>query len=608
MNICLCIILLIHKQIVSLHLRLHQRKFELMEYKNVKNTILLVFFFTVYTPLFAQQVYLFQGRIVTVDSLMYHYETEDAIKKIERLAEQPDKNLSQKEQSQYQLGLALLKAKIYDRNFEQGKALVVLLDILEKSTAEEFHKITAETYLLMAQVKRNGNDLKEDEKFLNLAQKAIEEHKFDELYSNYYYQKASSLRMKSDFTGVIENAGKALKYGEKYQNAEDIANACTMLGGGYAGKGDKQQAIRNFKRVIPHYQKTNNYTFVAMMYRNIAREYFKQSEFKDAHTYIDSAYLYYDKMSYFYKEFLPLMRLDLYAEEKKWDSAFAYMKDFHNLSFQNLQIREASKIKDVTEKYDNDTKATEIKEKNRQMIWIGTLLAVIAIASVLLFRKNREISRKNKVINKQLAELSKTLDQKQMLLSELQHRVKNNLQHVISILEIQKESVDFNNIDELIRENQNRIHSMALLHKKLNVSDNVNDVDVKRYVTELSELVKESYDNHKKKINLYVKCELQTMSIEKALPIGLIITELVSNSMKHAFKKRSVGIINIELTKNEETGNKELYYADNGEGFDFNAKNEKGLGQEIIKGLIDQLNGKIELKSHNGFELRMYFI
>ncbi len=573
----------------------------------LKITLLVVFFFTVYTPLFAQQVYLFNGKIVTVDSLMYHYETEDAIKQIELLAKQPDKKLSKKEQRQFQLELALLKAKIYDRNFEQGKALLLLLDILEKSSADKFHNISAATYLLLAQVKRNGNDLKEEEKYLNLAQNAIAEHKFDELYSSYYYQKASSLRMKSDFAGVIENAGKALEYGEKYRNAEDIANACTMLGGGYAGKGDKQQAIDYFKRIIPYYRNTNNYTFLAMMYRNISREYFKHKELQEAHIYIDSAYLYYDKMSYFYKEFLPLMRLDLYSEEKKWDSAFMYLEDFHNLSFFNLQSREASKIKDITEKYDNDKKNAEIKDKNRQMIWIGSMFAVIALASVLLYRNNREISRKNKVINRQLAELSKTLDQKQVLLSELQHRVKNNLQHVISILEIQKESVDFNNIDELIRGNQNRIHSMALLHKKLNLSDNVNDVDLKRYVTELSELVKESYDNHKKKIHLNVKCEVEKMSIEKALPIGLIITELVSNSMKHAFNKRSVGIINIELTTNEATGNNQLYYSDNGEGFDFNATNEKGLGQEIIKGLIDQLNGTIEAKSHHGFELRVYF-
>lgn len=552
----------------------------------------------------AQQLYFMQGKTVQVDSLMYHYKTEDAIKQIEVLSKQSNKNLSKKEQDIFQLELDLLKAKIYDRNFEQGKALIILLDILEKSTANKFYKIMTQAYLLMTQVKRNGNDMPESEKYLKFAHNLITEHKFDDLYSNYYYQKASSLRMKNDFDGAVESAEKALKYGKKYANAEDIAHGHTMLGVGYGGKGEKQQSIAHFNKVISYYKRTKNYTFLAMMYRNISREYFKHSEIKKSHLYLDSAYLYYDKMSYFYKEFLPLMRMDLYAEESKWDSAFVYMKDFHNLSFTNLQIRETSKIKDISEQYENEKKETVIKSKNQQMVLIGGLLAIIVVASVLLFWQNRKIKSRNKIINEQLGELSKTLEQKQMLLSELQHRVKNNLQHVISILEIQKESVDFNNIDELIRGNQNRIHSMALLHKKLSVAENVNDVDLKRYVTELAELVKESYDSHKKKINLNIKCEVESISIEKALPLGLIIVELVSNSMKHAFKKRNIGIINIEITKERST---RLYYADNGSGFDFNKPSEKGLGQEIIKGLIDQLDGSVAANSNDGFELTIYF-
>lgn len=146
---------------------------------------------------------------------------------------------------------------------------------------------------------------------------------------------------------------------------------------------------------------------------------------------------------------------------------------------------------------------------------------------------------------------------------------------------------------------------MALLHKKLSVTDNVNDVDLKIYISELAELVKDSYDNIKKKVSLHVKCEIETISIEKALPIGLIITELVSNSMKYAFEKQKIGIISIEITKNE-TGN-QIYYADNGVGFDFYKVNEKGLGLEIIKGLIDQLGGNVEAKRNNGFELTICF-
>ena len=301
-----------------------------------------------------------------------------------------------------------------------------------------------------------------------------------------------------------------------------------------------------------------------------------------------------------------------YSALKDYKKAYYYSDSLYSIKykvdslFNGLEVQVAqNKIEARDKQYQNDRKEATIQSKNKQMLLIGSLLGVIIIASIMLFRQNRKINSRNKIINRQLAELSKTLDQKQVLLSELQHRVKNNLQHVISILEIQKESVDFNNIDELIRGNQNRIHSMALLHKKLNLSDNANEVELKRYVTELSELVKESYDNHKKKINLNINCEMEKISIEKALPIGLIIVELVSNSMKYAFKKRNIGIINIDLTKNEK-GNL-LYYSDNGDGFDFEKVNEKGLGLEIIKGLIDQIDGTVETKTENGFELIIHF-
>lgn len=285
----------------------------------------------------------------------------------------------------------------------------------------------------------------------------------------------------------------------------------------------------------------------------------------------------------------------LYAMKYKIDSVF-----------NGLEVQVAAHHLEAQEKqYLSQSKEATIQSKNSQMFLIGGLLAVIAIASILLYRKNLQVRLQNKIINNQLDELGNTLTQKQVLFSELQHRVKNNLQHVISILELQKESVDFNSIDELIRGNQNRIHSMALLHKKLNVADHVNEVEIKRYICELSELVKGSYDSYKKKISLKLNCEVAYLSIEKALPIGLIVVELVSNSMKHAFKNQDFGVIGIEFTK--EQHGMTLHYFDDGKGFDFDKTNEKGLGQEIIKGLIDQLDGAVETKSNNGFDLKIYF-
>lgn len=286
------------------------------------------------------------------------------------------------------------------------------------------------------------------------------------------------------------------------------------------------------------------------------------------------------------------------------DSLFTASRIIQTQNIVNAEEKRKRDLLEAKKDYDNSI---------RQYALIG-FLVFLGILSIVLIRNNRQKQKVNAILKDKNIEISlqkdkieKQIEQKQILLSELQHRVKNNLQYVISILEIQKESVNYSNIDDLIKNNQNRIHSIALLHKKLSINDSVNEVDLKRYIIELAELVKESYVNEKK-VNLFVSCEVETLSITKALPVGLIIVELVSNSMKHAFTQQPKGIINIEITKDNIAKMNKLHYVDNGVGFDFNTVETKGLGVEIIKGLIDQLSGKIETPSHSkGFELIVHF-
>lgn len=286
------------------------------------------------------------------------------------------------------------------------------------------------------------------------------------------------------------------------------------------------------------------------------------------------------------------------------DSLYTTSRVFQTQNIVNAILQRERDLADAKKDYENSI---------RQNALIGFLI-FFGILTIVLIRNNRLKQRgvailkdKNREISLQKDEIEKTIEQKQILLSELQHRVKNNLQYVISILEIQKESVNHSNLDDLIKSNQNRIHSIALLHKKLNVSESVNDVDLKRYITDLAELVKDSYDDKLKNVGLFITCKIETLTITKALPLGLIIVELVSNSMKHAFKNQQNGIINIEITHDKNSEKNCLHYIDNGEGFDFKNVETKGLGVEIMKGLIDQLNGKIETQLKKGFELKIYF-
>ena len=565
----------------------------------------LFFFFMLSHFAMAQDVAL-DKEVQRIEHLAEYNHYDKAEKKADSLLLLFGKQYKDTKYLEYKLRLWLLKGRMYDIKEENNKALEVLLKAVDEAESNKFYKIACHTNIILALIYEKAETPKLAKQYLDAADRIRKEHNIEELYSTILVRRSLYQRW---YTKNIDSAmyytQKALRYAKKYNNEYDIIEASVMIGIYEYKRKNYLESVKHLPTAAHYYLKTNNYNDGALMYNNISEVYTTADYLKEALLYSDSAYAISPKTSLLYQQMIVKQRHKVYEALNNIDSAYIYLKKDYHLREKLTKEEEAATLKKITEQYSNDKKEATIESKNQQMIFIVSLLGIIAIASVLLFLQNRKINSRNRIINKQLAELSKTLEQKQMLLSELQHRVKNNLQHVISILEIQKESVDFNNIDELIRGNQNRIHSMALIHKKLNVSDNVNDVDLKRYITELSELVKESYDNHKKKISLNIKCDVDTISIEKALPLGLIITELVSNSMKHAFKKQGTGIITIEITQNE--AGTILYYADNGIGFDFNKVIEKGLGQEIIKGLIDQLSGNVATKIENGFELTVYF-
>lgn len=544
-----------------------------------------------------------------VDSLVEYNRYEVAEKKADSLllvlANQPGK----REITETKLQLLFLKAKMYEKKEENDRALQILLDMIGPASSGKFYKMACRANILLALIyeKKGHYDLSLE--YLNTADKIRIQHHLEELYSSILIRRSLYHRfVTKDIDSADYYARKARVYAEKHNIAYDVAAASGMIGIYEARREKYPEAIASSLTAVRYYIKTNDYDGAALVSANISNYYGKLHNGDSALLYGDSAYIFSAKTSFRTQHVIAKYRFQLFEANHNTDSALFYLKKTYDLRDSVVMEEEAIKIRQITEQYQNDKKEAIIKNKNRQMILVISLLVVIAVAAVLLVRSNRKIRSQNKIISRQVEELMKMLDQKQMLLSELQHRVKNNLQHVISILEIQKESVDFNNIDELIRGNQNRIHSMALLHKKLHVSETVNEVELKRYVTELAELVKDSYDSHKKKVQLHITCDIEKMSIEQALPVGLIIVELVSNSMKHAFKNRGVGMIHIEITHDGSSGKKRLYYADNGKGFDFNrASSGKGLGLEIIKGLIDQLDGMVETGNTEGFELTVVF-
>jgi len=210
---------------------------------------------------------------------------------------------------------------------------------------------------------------------------------------------------------------------------------------------------------------------------------------------------------------------------------------------------------------------------------------------------------------KQAAEQVKaSLHEKEVLLKEIHHRVKNNMQIICSLLNLQASSLENPQTLELLQESQNRVASMALVHEQLYQSEDLARIDFAEYTQNLAANLFNSYDISLDGIALKINVEHVFLSVDAAIPCGLIITELVSNSLKYAFSPGKLGEICIELYPDNDN---QLTFSvsDNGIGFpqDLNFHDTETLGLQIVTALTGQLSGTIELENKFGTKFKITF-
>ncbi|MGC9516782.1 MAG: PAS domain S-box protein [Methanomicrobiales archaeon] len=213
------------------------------------------------------------------------------------------------------------------------------------------------------------------------------------------------------------------------------------------------------------------------------------------------------------------------------------------------------------------------------------------------------------ISERKLAEeqIKKSLAEKEMLLKEIHHRVKNNLMVISSLLSLQSRYIKDKAALDIFRESQNRAKSMALIHERLYRSTDLKRIDFGEYIRSLTTELYHTYVPDPSLIKLNVNVEDLMLDINTAIPLGLIVNELVSNSMKHAFPKGKAGEITIELySKHSEYT---LSVSDNGIGFpeDLDYKNTSSLGLQLVNSLTDQIGGTIELDRVQGTNFKIKF-
>lgn len=204
--------------------------------------------------------------------------------------------------------------------------------------------------------------------------------------------------------------------------------------------------------------------------------------------------------------------------------------------------------------------------------------------------------------------LRQSLAEKETLIKEIHHRVKNNMQIVSSLLYLQTQFIKDPDMLARLQESQDRIRSMALVHEKLYQSRDLSRIDFKDYLETLARHISNSYRNRFVHLALELPEEPVSIGIDTAVPCGLVVNELVSNAYKHAFEPEAKGVVTLKLVSDGKRA--ELTISDTGKGLpytDLGAYSSTSLGMQLVDALVHQLQGKLEVRNQDGAHFQLKF-
>ena len=291
-----------------------------------------------------------------------------------------------------------------------------------------------------------------------------------------------------------------------------------------------------------------------------------------------------------------------------------------------IQYETTEKDKDILLKVkDIDILTKEKKIQAASLREASTIRNIIILASTLLISllfarykikqkhntelqtRQLEINNQNELLKHFLSQQQKLLTEKEWLVKEIHHRVKNNLQIVVSLLNTQAEYLEEGDALIAIQESRHRMQVISLLHQKLYQVETSSVIDMQVYIREVISYLKESFKviNH-----LYFEQQIDSINLDisQAVPVGLILNEAITNCIKYAFPNNENGNITVSFTK-EDDEHILLTIADNGVGITkaVDASPKKSLGMQLMQTLSEQLDGNMEIVNKNGIIIKVCF-
>ena len=353
-----------------------------------------------------------------------------------------------------------------------------------------------------------------------------------------------------------------------------------------------EEAIANLENIIRVSDSLSNYNALSVCTIAISRAFLKSGQPERALPHLNNTIEKLTAANYLYGNTSERQMLQrVYLAMNNYEGAYNILLDQKAMedSLRNSEV--LAKIADYEVKYQTQEKELELQrpEANKKfltaLLWAGGLVLLLVL---YFLYKNRQ---KNKILARQKSLLETTLDEKNVLLKEIHHRVKNSFQIVSSLLYLQSENIEDKEAQLAIKEAQNRVRSMVLIHQKLYNKDQLVGINTKEYFEDLTRDIFESHQFKSKPIKYATDIKPMVLDIETITPIGLILNELITNVLKHAFPEVK-DTSEMQLRFDQKGDSLVLELEDNGQGMPDEVA-ESSFGIKLMKALSKKLKANL---------------
>ena len=510
----------------------------------------------------------------------------------------------------------LQKAEILKKQNSFNAALQLAINAVKTSEHNWTELKLSNAYQIISELYADIGDLDNAEKYIDNAIQICKTNNYERTLAGFLNKKATILKNKNSYQKAIGLYNSSLAYHKEKKLIDHLVNTYSNLAKCYLQLDDESKAKENLEKArkwIPDLKYegnklnylsalgqynivTNNLSDATIAYKeliSVGSQKGFDGQLINGHRGLKKvAEKKADwKTAYKQSEIVNQMESDLDIENQKslmYDLEEKYKTELKNIEIQRLQ----------TEK---ELKDTIISKKNRQLLF-SILSLILAILAILGFYNAYKIKSK---LNQKL---TKSLDTNKMLIKEIHHRVKNNLQVVSSLLNIQSRYEKDDIVLKAINSGKYRVQSMSLLHQNLYKNEDLNYIKVQKYFSDLIHSLVEGYPLENKNIKLDLNIENIELDVDTLVPLGLIANELVTNSLKYAFHEdRAVYLLKFTLRSVDDKV--EMICSDNGSGlpFDIIPTKTKSMGMQLIRSFTDSLDATVAINNSNGAAVKITF-